>query len=496
MPDRIASGKFHGAMTAATPRGSYAGRCARRGRGTSARSRPARRLSRRRTPEVDGLGDVGVGLAPGLAGLEHAERGERGAALAQPGRGARRGRRRARARARPPTGDSRARRRDTAAVTSAAVATGAVATTRSGSGRVGRDDPLPVATLLPDPDRRGEWQPLVEPGEALEQLVAMHRLGAGPAPARCERAQAQSRRHRARPASLRSRAGAGRMAHATARTTILGSPWRNAAAHVRERTSGQVCWGVAPPAARASRWPVLGVVSSVPGLLSPAASGGVPAAASRSPADAVVGGWLGHLEADRQRRRHRRLHARGRRLGDRRGAVVAVEEAGQRGGARGERERRAGAAAATTSGRGPPLRRVWPPVSTGGSESARRAAGRARVASGSSADPTRVGLAEVLVGSRASSIGCGRGRLGVDSAVRLGLRLGSIGRGRRPRPRSAPRRRGRADAGTRRPARGRPGAPAAGAGATLMAVLGDGAPARPAAPTRCRCPSVSTGGSW
>ena len=45
--------------------------------------------------EVDGLADVGVGLVPGLGALADRQRGELGAALAHPGRGARRGSRRA-----------------------------------------------------------------------------------------------------------------------------------------------------------------------------------------------------------------------------------------------------------------------------------------------------------------------------------------------------------------------------------------------------------------
>ena len=67
----MASGKFHGAMTTATPRGrqSKCG-CPRRGASTLRPLGEPLRLLGVVVAEVDGLAHVGVGLAPGLAGLE------------------------------------------------------------------------------------------------------------------------------------------------------------------------------------------------------------------------------------------------------------------------------------------------------------------------------------------------------------------------------------------------------------------------------------------
>jgi hypothetical protein len=122
--------------------------------------------------EVDGLADVGVGLGPRLARLAHAERRERGPALAHPRGGAREHR-----------GALAGGQRGPVAV---AVLGGAdrrgdlqrCGDRRGGDdalgvGRVGGDEPVAVAALGPDPDRRRERQALVDPGQALEQLVPM-----------------------------------------------------------------------------------------------------------------------------------------------------------------------------------------------------------------------------------------------------------------------------------------------------------------------------------
>ena len=76
MPVRIASGKFHGAMTAATPRGRYSVRFSSPGTCTF---RPAFHRDGRLGvvfAKVDRLADVGIGLAPRLAAFEHFPSGQ------------------------------------------------------------------------------------------------------------------------------------------------------------------------------------------------------------------------------------------------------------------------------------------------------------------------------------------------------------------------------------------------------------------------------------
>ena len=126
--------------------------------------------------EVDGLADVGVGLVPGLGALAHRQRGELGAALAHPGRGARRGSRRAWRRGSPTSARSRAAAVCTASSTSALGGRGA-----EGDDAVGmrRDrsrcsasswrSPSPIHTGT----RRGSLGSSA--GHAREQLVAHRR---------------------------------------------------------------------------------------------------------------------------------------------------------------------------------------------------------------------------------------------------------------------------------------------------------------------------------
>ena len=94
IPSGIATGKFHGEITATIPRGRQ--RSSLRSPGSwissaspAGRSSSAIAAARVVLEEVDRLAHVGVGLAPRLGGLAHLERGDLQPPLAQPLRGAR-----------------------------------------------------------------------------------------------------------------------------------------------------------------------------------------------------------------------------------------------------------------------------------------------------------------------------------------------------------------------------------------------------------------------
>ena len=70
MPQGMASGKFQGGMTTATPRGMCSHGVGLAGDVAAARLGQADHLPGVELAEVDCLGDVGVGLAPWLAALE------------------------------------------------------------------------------------------------------------------------------------------------------------------------------------------------------------------------------------------------------------------------------------------------------------------------------------------------------------------------------------------------------------------------------------------
>ena len=175
IPSGMARGKFHGEMTAVTPRARSAARCARRAPAASGRApveldRPSRVV----LEEVDRLADVRVGLRPRLAALADGERGELGAADAQVAGGAHEG---ARAllggRARP--GAQRVARGG-----DRAIGLGRRADRRGGDDpvgcrRVGGDELLAVAAVVPDPDRDPQRQAGVELPERVAQPPALRR---------------------------------------------------------------------------------------------------------------------------------------------------------------------------------------------------------------------------------------------------------------------------------------------------------------------------------
>ena len=76
MPVGIASGKFQGGMTTATPRGEVLGEVGLAGDVAVPRLGQADHLAGVELAEVDRLGDVGVGLGPGLAALVDLPRGQ------------------------------------------------------------------------------------------------------------------------------------------------------------------------------------------------------------------------------------------------------------------------------------------------------------------------------------------------------------------------------------------------------------------------------------
>ena len=70
MPQGMARGKFHGGMTTATPAWHVLAGVGLAGNIAAARLGQADHLAGVELAEIDRLGDVGVGLAPGLAALE------------------------------------------------------------------------------------------------------------------------------------------------------------------------------------------------------------------------------------------------------------------------------------------------------------------------------------------------------------------------------------------------------------------------------------------
>ena len=81
MPQGMARGKFQGGMTTATPRGRCSAGVGLAGDVAAARLGQADHLAGVELAEIDRLGDVGVGLAPGLAAFVDLPGGQLEAAL-------------------------------------------------------------------------------------------------------------------------------------------------------------------------------------------------------------------------------------------------------------------------------------------------------------------------------------------------------------------------------------------------------------------------------
>ena len=202
MPHGIASGKFQGAITAATPRGASASCCARPAPARARGPLRGERLEGVVLEEVDRLAHVAVGLGPRLRALADLERRQLEPALAQKLR-------------RPPQHLGALGRRPVppGAEAGAAASTAAAASAwsrcrrappaaparpgRSSRGRCG-------AALAAHEHRDLQRQPGIQPAQRLEQRLARRARAATPGSARSEAHGAAAAVRSARRAAARA----------------------------------------------------------------------------------------------------------------------------------------------------------------------------------------------------------------------------------------------------------------------------------------------------